>query len=216
MADDDLLFRQFVDLLRGPRRLVVDQPGEFELPCRAVDRLDVFDFVEGIEARRLDHLIFAEGRRQMVRPNSSACTPSLNDDTARRNACTAPVSLTLQPVSMVSAPRRNRAAQQIAAVDVGDQLPVVVQRRFGRCRSSAGRSRMRGSGRHGVGPIIRRERGWASSASTSRAAGDHGADGLGHQQRQRDVDDQEADDRRHADEMRQPCALEAAEQRRQF
>ena len=66
MPDDPFLLRQRVDLLRGPGPLVLDQAGEFELPVRAVDRLDVLDFVIGVEARRLDHLGFGECRRQMV------------------------------------------------------------------------------------------------------------------------------------------------------
>ena len=49
-----------------------------------------------------------------------------------------------------------------------------------------------------------------------RPARDHGQQRTRHQQRQRDVNDEEQHDRRHAEEMNEARGLEAAEQRGQF
>ena len=48
------------------------------------------------------------------------------------------------------------------------------------------------------------------------AAGNHGNDGVRHQQTEADVHDDETDDRRHAQKMHQARGLETAEQRQQF
>src|SRR4029077_18595716 len=66
VADDQFLLRQSINLLRGPGPLVLDQAGQFELPGRAVNRLDVLDRIIGVEARRLHHLRGTEGWREMI------------------------------------------------------------------------------------------------------------------------------------------------------
>ncbi len=66
VADDQLLLRQSINLLRSPEPFVLDQAGQFEPPGRAVNRLDILDRIIGVETRRLHHLRRTESRRQMI------------------------------------------------------------------------------------------------------------------------------------------------------
>ena len=130
----------------GPRRLVLDEAGEFELPVRAVDRLHVLDAVVGVEARRLHHLRLREGRRQMIGPEQEL----LHHVVPARDALQRALHGVL--VGDVAAGQHRQraeadgAAQQLAAVDLGDELLVVVEHALIDAAAWAGRSKARAFG----------------------------------------------------------------------
>ena len=130
MADDDFLFRQRVYLRRGPRRFVVDQPGEFKLPLRAVDRLDVLDLVIGVEARRLDHLIDAVGWRQLMRIEQQRLHAVVEVGHRAQHRLHRVGIAHRAAGQHGERAERHRAAQQIAPVDIGDQFAAVIERRL--------------------------------------------------------------------------------------
>src|ERR1700738_2535727 len=127
MADDQLLLRQLVNLLRGPGALVLDQAGQLQFPGGAIDGFDVLDVVIGIESRRLDHLQWSKCRREVIGPEDRP----LHGIIPRRHRA--------QPVldgfflAHVTAGQqreraeRERAAQHPTAIEILDQRPAFLE-----------------------------------------------------------------------------------------
>src|SRR5450631_3292612 len=130
----------------------------------------------------------------------AACTPSLNFEIFFSISSAEKLSETLQPVSNVSAPKL---------------APPAIKRR--RARSGIRRAASLTSSCLST-PGIRSERSWPMICPPRKyrsAADDHGAQAFRHQHGERDVNHQEADDRRHAEEVDVTGDIVAAEQCRQ-
>src|SRR6202035_1182117 len=108
------------------------------------------------------------------------------------------LSVTLQPVKSVSAPRLAPPAMKRRRAGSGSSLAASLTSSFW---STPGMSSERSR------PMM--------SSPRILAADDHGAQALRHQHRQRDVHDQERADQRHADEVDIARDVVAAEQGRQ-
>jgi hypothetical protein len=124
VPDNHFLLRQRVDFGRGPWPLVVDLARQFELPSGDIDRLDVFDVVMRVEARRLDHLRLRIGRRQMVGPEDQALGQIVP---ARHRAQRALHLVGFGDIAAGQKSQRaeaHRAAQELAAVDRGQCLAI--------------------------------------------------------------------------------------------
>src|SRR5665213_1428590 len=129
----------------------------------------------------------------------AACTASLNFETFFSMFSAEKLSDTSHPVSSVSAPRL--------------APPAMKRRRAGSGISLA--ASLTSSRLSTPGISSERMRPMLSLLENSSAADDHGAQALRHQQRQHDMNHQEGDDRRHADEVDVTRDIIAAEQRRQ-
>src|SRR5690242_17661107 len=125
--------------------------------------------------------------------NIQACTASLNFETCLSISSAESLPTTSHPVSSVSAPRL---------------APPVMKRRRVRSGIAFTASLIRSLLST---PGMRRKLFLAMMVSSS-AADDHRAQALGHQNRERDMDDQEQADQRHADEMHIARGVVAAEQ----
>src|SRR5689334_23357002 len=114
-----------------------------------------------------------------------ACTPSLNFETCFSICSAEKPSDTSHPVRSVSAPRLAPPAMKRRRARSG---MILTASRTSSCLSTPG---------------IRSERSRPMMLSSSNfsAADDHGAEAFGYKYRQRDVHDQERDDRRHAEEV---------------
>src|SRR5580692_7408629 len=134
MPDDPFLLRQPVELLHGPRLLVGDPAGELQLPCRAIDPVDVLDAIIGVETRRLHDLGFAVGRRQVARPEHQRL------DAIVEGGHRAKHRLHRVLVGYVAAgqhgkrAKAERAAQEFATVDLGEKRLVVRENALIDCR----------------------------------------------------------------------------------
>src|SRR5450631_961151 len=128
----------------------------------------------------------------------NACTPSLNFETFFSICSAEKLSDTSQPVNSVSAPKLAPPAMKRRRARSGITLTASLT---SNCLSTPG---------------IRSERSRPMICPPRNlAADDHGAQAFRHQHRQRDVNDQECNDRRHADEVDVTRQIIAAEQRRQ-
>src|SRR5215470_13440570 len=129
-----------------------------------------------------------------------ACTASLNFETCASSLSAESLSTTSQPVSSVSAPRLAPPEMKRRRVMSGISLVASLTRSV---LSTPGIKSLRKR------PMI------VSSESSGSAADDHGAQALRHQDRKRDVNDEECHDRRHAEEVHVTGLVVIAEQRHQ-
>src|SRR6516164_9610090 len=125
MPDDELLLRQRIELRSPPRPLVGDASGELQLPGYPVDRPHIFERIVGIEAGRLADLCRREGRSEMIGAEDElldAVVPCRD----RKQHGAHP-----RGIAHIAAREKGQcaeayaAAQQIAAVDIRDQRPVL-------------------------------------------------------------------------------------------
>src|ERR1700680_5149329 len=128
----------------------------------------------------------------------AACTASLNFETFASIRSAKKLSETSQPVSSVSAPKLAPPAMKRRRARSGINF---VASLTSSCLSTPG---------------IRSERSRPMTYLLELASDDHGAQAFRHQHRQRDMHDQERDDRRHADKVDVTRDVIAAEQRGQI
>src|SRR5664279_5155717 len=128
----------------------------------------------------------------LVRLNSAACAPSLNEEILRSTPSAVSPSIMSQPVRKASAPRLAAPRRKPRRAGSGINLAASLI-------SSLGST---------PGMILL----WRMILFPRN----HGAQALRHQQRQRHVYSQEPDDRAHCDEMHVAGNIVAAEQRGQF
>src|SRR5690242_13394595 len=127
VANDQLLLRQFGDLLSGPGALVLNESGKFELPATDIDRLDLGDFIIGIEARRLDDLCLGECRREVVGPKQESLHTVIKRGDGLQYALH---SASIGHVASCQQRQRaetDSAAQDLAPVDLFDELLVLLE-----------------------------------------------------------------------------------------
>src|ERR1019366_8140918 len=130
----------------------------------------------------------------LVRLNSAACAPSLNEEILRNTPSAVSPSMMSQPVRKVSAPRLAAPRRKLRRIGSGISLPASLSSSL--------------ASTPGMILLMR-----IVMLLVSR---DHGAQVLRHDQRQRHMHDQEADDRAHGEEMHIAGDIVAAEQRGQF
>src|SRR4051794_21372220 len=128
----------------------------------------------------------------------NACTPSLNFDTCFSISSAEKWSVTSQPVSSVSAPRLAPPEMKRRRVRSG---MVLTASRTSSVLSTPGIRRLR------MRPMV---------MFLELSADDHGAQALRHQKGERDMNHDESDNRRHAEEVDVAGGVIAAEQRRQI
>src|SRR5450631_3469654 len=130
----------------------------------------------------------------LVRLNSAACAPSLNEEILRSTASAVSPSMMSQPVRKASAPRLAAPRRKPRRAGSGINLAASLIRSLGST----------------PGIILR----WRMMILLSPH--DHGAQVLRHDQRQCHMHDQKSEDRAHCEEMHVAGDIVAAEQRGQF
>ena len=192
MTGDLRNLRQRVELVERPRFLVVDEPGDLELVARRIDLGRLVLAVIGVERKRPGNRAFRIGRRQLVAAEHRRLRAIIESEILRSTPSAVSPSMMSQPVRKVSAPRLAAPRRKLRRIGSGNSLPASVIRSFGSTPGMILRMRM------------------------AHFPVDHGAQALGHQQRQQDVHHQEADDRRHGEEVHVARSIVAAEQRGQL
>src|SRR5664279_1177402 len=127
----------------------------------------------------------------LVLLNSAACAPSLKAEILRNTPSAVSPSMISQPVRKVSAPRLAAPRRKLRRSGLGSSLPASLISSLGSTPGMIFLMRI----------LFPRH---------------HGAQALGHQQRQRNMHDQETDDRGHREEMHVASKIIAAEQHGQF
>ena len=116
------------------------RPASSSFQLRGVDRLDLLDLVIGVEARRLDHLRLGIGRRQVVRPEQEVPAPVVPARNGAQHALHRAAVGDIATGQQRQRAEADRAAQQLAAVDLLDERPVLLEHALIDRRLRAGRA----------------------------------------------------------------------------